>query len=303
MEHTSKISLRRVYTLIFYSTLLLNYSCVPSLESNDPASSLSNNSADIPADPNINYPIYSGQFGQYKEDIISIAMNSSCANYSWANRGRAPAAYIKGMGLTFARSFCRLKKAELLPNSLASLIGRTAGNPSTDALAHYAINFATAGSEPLRALYTLGIGLGMRESSGKYCEGRDLSASNLTASSAEAGLFQTSYDSISASSELSKLYAEYKANPKNCYLEIFKTGISCAANNIVGSGAGAEYQAFNKSCPAFATEYAMIMLRVRRNHYGPINRKEAEVVVVCNQMLKKIENVIENDPNACDDLL
>ena len=155
----------------------------------------------------------------------------------------------------------------------------------------------------MRSLYTLGIGLGMRESSGKYCEGRDMSASNTSASTAEAGIFQTSYDSMSASAELSKLYAEYKADTSKCFLDTFKEGVSsCGNSSIAGSGVGAEYQAFNKSCPSFAAEYAMVMLRVRRNHYGPINRQEAEVKTQCNQMLKSVQDFIDNDVYACDEI-
>ena len=47
-----------------------------------------------------------------------------------------------------------------------------------------------AGVDTVRHLFVLLIGLGMRESSGKYCEGRDKSASNRSAETAEAGLFQ-----------------------------------------------------------------------------------------------------------------
>lgn len=40
------------------------------------------------------------------------------------------------------------------------------------------------GTDTLRQLFVLLIGLGMRESSGQYCEGRDRSASNVTAEAA-----------------------------------------------------------------------------------------------------------------------
>ena len=248
--------------------------------------------------------------GYYSDQVKSIASSSTCAGYSWASRGKAPAGYIKGMALTYARSYCRLKTTEAAPTALVNILSGSAASSTTDALALYASTFSslsmdvnTAGVGPLRSLYTLGIGLGMRESSGKYCEGRDMSASNTSANTAEAGMFQTSYDSVGASPELSKLYAEYKASPNNCFLDTFKENISCGSSSIAGSGIGAEYQAFNKSCPAFAAEYAMVMLRVRRNHYGPINRKEAEVTSSCNQMLKSVETFIDNDLNACADLM
>ena len=229
--------------------------------------------------------------GAYSDQIKTLVANSACANYSWRNRGQAPIGYINGVALSYARSLCRLKTAS--------------------GLALYQSNFSAlsipiknAGEAPLRATYVLGMGLGMRESSGSYCEGWDKSAgSNRSSSAAEAGVFQTSYDSIGSSPELSKLYAEYKASPERCLLPVFKEGVSCGTSNILGSGAGAEYQAFNKSCPAFATEYAMVMLRVQRSHYGPINRKEAEAIPACNQLLTSIQDFIDSDSYACQDLI
>ncbi|MDD4974707.1 MAG: hypothetical protein PHY93_10180 [Bacteriovorax sp.] len=246
--------------------------------------------------------------GAYIDQIKTIAADSTCANYSWKNRGKAPVGYISGVALSYARSLCRLKTNSTLSQTMSAA---SSGNATKDAIAHYQSIFAalpisvtTAGQEPLRALYTLGMGLGMRESSGSYCEGWDKSAgSNRSSSAAEAGAFQTSYDSIASSPELSKLYAEYKASPENCLQDVFKQGASCGSTSILGSGAGAEYQAFNKSCPAFATEYAMTMLRIQRGHYGPINRKEAEVVPACNQMLKIVQDLINNDPYACQDII
>ena len=41
------------------------------------------------------------------------------------------------------------------------------------------------------------LGLGMRESSGQYCCGRDTSEDNTTADTAEAGLFQMSWNAMS----------------------------------------------------------------------------------------------------------
>jgi hypothetical protein len=252
--------------------------------------------------------------GAYVEHITSIvASSTSCLNYAWSNRGKAPSGYIKGMALTYARSFCRLKANEQSPSSLAALLSAAKGLATKDALAHYSTTFSnlgisntTAGQVPLKSLYTLGIGLGMRESSGRYCEGWDRSASSSRPSTAgEAGLFQTSYDSMGVSSELSKLYAEYKANPNACFLNTYKVGVSCSSTDMsnLGTGTGADFQSFLKSCPGFAAEYAMITLRVLRQHYGPINRMEAEVNSSCNQMLTKVQDFINEDPNACQDLI
>lgn len=251
--------------------------------------------------------------GPYVDQIRDLVGSSSCSSYSWKNRGRAPAGYIKGVALSFARSLCRMNSYVHSPSALAMIMsGADSHNDNKDALTHYQSNFknlpiqiSVAGTEPLRALYVLGLGLGMRESSGSYCEGWDRAAgSNRPSSAGEAGLFQTSYDSISASSELSKLYSEYKSSPRSrCFLDVFKQGASCGSSGSLGSGAGADFQVFNKACPAFATEYAMTMLRIRRTHYGPINRREAEVIPACDRMLKNIQELINRDPqNACQDI-
>lgn len=245
----------------------------------------------------------------YADQIKELASISTCANYNWKNRGTAPIGYVKGMALSFARSYCRLKKTNATPDSLVRIMSAANSHLDlTDALAHYQDIFASMsfaidsnGMGPLLSLYTLGMGLGMRESSGSYCEGWDTSAgSNRSSNTGEAGLFQTSYDSMTASIELSKLYTEYQANPNRCFLNTFKEGVRCSQNSILGSGPGADFQVFTKACPAFATEYAMTMLRIRRNHYGPINRKEAEVTSACNQMFLNVKDLINQDiQNTC----
>lgn len=257
-------------------------------------------------------PVPTTAAGPYVDQITALANTSSCAKYSWRNRGTAPRGYIKGMSLSFARSLCRFIKSDNNPSLLANILtAANTHNSSKDALAHYQSIFSnlnmpidTEGSDALRSLYVLGTGLGMRESSGSYCEGWDKSAgSNRPSSTGEAGVFQTSYDSMGNSPELRKLYNEYLGSKNRCLLNVFKEGVSCSNRSVLGSGAGADYQAFNLTCPAFATEYAMTMLRIARSHYGPINRKEAQVVPACNNLLKSVQDLVERDPqNACDDL-
>lgn len=308
MEQNNKKALHVLKSCVFFLLLSLNYSCTPQPEAEDgeEATEVEEQSPTTPTDSTTPAnPAQPEVSGYYIDQIKTIAGTSACASYSWVGRSKAPSGYIKGMALTYARSYCRYKTTTVAPTALATILSRSPGNASSDALAHYSSQFSNLveGEAPLRALYTLGIGLGMRESSGKYCEGRDMSASNTSASSAEAGIFQTSYDSISASTELRKLYEEYRADTSKCFLDTFKVGVSsCGNSSIAGTGAGAEYQAFNKSCPAFAAEYAMVMLRVRRNHYGPINRKEAEVNTSCDQMLLSVQDFIENDVYACDEI-
>lgn len=269
--------------------------------------------AKLPVIPPSQTPIITSgtasETNSYSEFIKNLAQNSTCAKYNWKNRGRAPAGYIKGMALSYAKSYCRLKSQENIFTIMSSSV---TSNPAKDALAYFKSSFDSlqiplteSGEGPLRSVYVLGIGLGMRESSGKYCEGWDQSAgSNRPSRAAEAGLFQSSYDSIGVSSELSKLYSEYKENGQaSCFLETFKEGVKCKSQNILGSGEGADFQKFNLKCPAFATEYAMTMLRVIRSHYGPINRKEAQVEPSCNNLLIEVEDFISKNAYACDDII
>jgi len=224
---------------------------------------------------------------QANSRITDIASRSDCAKHRWKDRGRAPVGYIKGMALAYAKSFCESKGSVA---TAATVMKQPLQDVAEDALAFYGIG-GTTDVERLRALYTLGIGLGMRESSGDTTEGRDINVKHPTANNAEAGLFQTSFDSFNKSPWLAKLFDQYKANTDGCRLETFMEGIRDQRRPVVGTGPGAEFQRFTKACPSFATEYAMIMLRVNRSHFGPINRKEAEFVQECNDMLKEVEAV------------
>jgi hypothetical protein len=231
--------------------------------------------------------------------VADIAAASPCASHRWPGRGRAPVGYIKGMALTYAKSFCESRAG----GSAVDVMRRPLTRNGQDALVRYQSDLAAHGvdvnsdAERLRALYTLGIGLGMRESSGNTTEGRDLTATHPTANSAEAGLFQTSFDSFNVSPALSQLSDQYKANTGVCLLDTFKEGIPRVITRpIFGTGPGADYQRFTRDCPAFATEYAMVMLRVNRTHFGPINRHEAEYFESCNDMLKQVETVASCTP-------
>jgi hypothetical protein len=246
----------------------------------------------------------------FADDIKDIAAKSACAQISWTDRGRAPLAYMKGMALTYARSLCRIRANPTAP-AAPILKAVSSGNASKDVLSHYStilsnadISTDEAGDEPLHATFVIGMGLGMRESSGRYCVGWDVAAgADRTSAEAEAGLFQQSYDSISASTELRKIYEEYKNDESRCHLATFKQGVSCSPQSILGTGAGADYQSFIKRCPAFAAEYAMTLIRLQRSHFGPLNRQTAQVVPECDSMLNQVQRLVESDPeSACAEL-
>ena len=232
-------------------------------------------------------------------EIVQIAANSALARVSWdGGRGRAPLGYIKGMAVMFAVAQRKLAQGD----PAAVEMSRAASSDShRDALAHYASRFAAlgmrndvSGIDTLRHLFMLMIGLGMRELSGRYCEGRDRSASNTSADSAEAGLFQMSWDAHGASRQIPRLLDEYQANGGGGYREIFCEGVTPHRGDLdnCGSGTGLRFQQLCKECPGFAVETAAVGLRNLRTHWGPINRREAELRPEADDMLQQVQRLV-----------
>src|SRR4029434_5083937 len=95
--------------------------------------------------------------------------------YQWKNRGRAPLAYTQGMALVWGRTYCKWKTND---PAVLEMAKKEAASATKDALSHYRQQFADIGMsnasdgvDTLRHLFVLLLGLGMRESSGKHCEG------------------------------------------------------------------------------------------------------------------------------------
>jgi N-acetylmuramoyl-L-alanine amidase len=234
--------------------------------------------------------------------ICSVAASSSIANYSWKNRGRAPMGYTKGIAVAYGVVF---KKYFARDSSAKEMAKANTGDDAKDAISWYNSNFAAlgmrndvAGVDTLRHLFVLLMGLGMRESSGKHCEGRDQSASNTTSDTAEAGLYQQSWNSNTCSPEIPKLFNEYAigltSNPPECALDTFKEGVSCSSSSWsnYGSGKGKDFQQLCKSCPQFCVEAAAVGLRNLRQHWGPINRKEAELRTDADEMFVRVQEIL-----------
>jgi len=233
--------------------------------------------------------------------ISDVASNSAIAAYRWANRGRAPAGYIKGMAVSYAKIYHDLGAGSANAVEMAKAMTDDAAK---DALKHYEEIFQQAkmdntkvGPDTLRHLFVLMLGLGMRESSGKHCEGRDRSANNTTAETAEAGLFQTSFNARRASPLLPKLFADFKGKPTPSYLDIFKEGVRCKDTNLenFGEGDGRDFQKLSKECPFFAVQFAAIGLRNIRRHWGPINRHDAEVKPDADTLFKEVQKLVDQD--------
>lgn len=227
------------------------------------------------------------------EEIKVIASKSPVTKYPWKNRGIAPIGYIKGVAVTYAKSYYELKTKQ---KTAVEVMSQPLGKPEDDALAHYAIT-ANSDTERLRAVFTLALGLGMRESSGNTTEDWDRDKLNHgivnTEDNAEAGLFQVSWDSRNKSLWLLKLYEQYKVATGQCSLSIFMEKVPDKKRPPVGTGDGAKFQKFTKECPSFATEYVMIMLRSNRMHFGPLEKKKAEYNSDAEKMFREIEKVID----------
>lgn len=151
------------------------------------------------------------------------------------------------------------------------------------------------------------------ESSGQYCEGRDVSQCFVKAENAEAGLFQASYG---AHTEIiSYLNKQYDDNKRICLTKEFGgSEITCeirkshnpscpsATSDVAGTGPGADWQKMTKACPAFAVDYAAVVLRKNGGSIGefnPIRKHQAELLPECDTMLNKIQDFVESHPEAC----
>ena len=142
-------------------------------------------------------------------DIVDRAAASDLARVNWSGRGRAPIGYIKGMAVTYGEVLRKLMAGDSAALAMVRVV-----DGQHDVFDHYEDKFRAAGLvtdgasdvDRLLALWVVLTGLGMRESSGGVDIGRDESASNVTAETAEAGAWQQSWGSRRASLEIEKLF-------------------------------------------------------------------------------------------------
>lgn len=239
--------------------------------------------------------------GADEKAIMKIAMDSRIATYHWRDRGIAPDGYIKGFALAWATVVRKFLDGDLAALEMAKA---DAHNEEIDALSWYREEFGIlgasndhAGLSTLRHLFALLYGLGMRESSGQHCCGRDQSASNVTSDTAEAGLYQTSYNAHTVSPLFDKVMSDYERGRFPNYLDVFAEEVSCSQADWAnyGSGKGRDFQRLCKEVPPFAIESAALVLRLRRQHYGPINRKEAELKIETDWMLIDVQRYVTHE--------
>lgn len=224
--------------------------------------------------------------------VIALSVGSACQKEAHGNQGTPPTGFMKGIALTYARAICHQDQ------DWVKIASQPAGDPAKDAMAHYGL---APGPARLESTFALMVGSAARESSWRWCVGKDPGATNTSGETCEAGLYQTSWNSRSASAVLPSLFKEFKASPAGCFSKEYKGSTTCSADNMKnwGEGDGVEFQRLSKDCPGFASEYHAVMVRVRRTHYGPINLKKAEIKPSCVSMFSAIRKAIEADQSLC----
>jgi hypothetical protein len=244
-------------------------------------------------------PMPSTALPQATVDAIStLAAKSPIASYNWIKRGVAPTGYIKGMAVMFGVVYSKWKAGDPAATEMARACNLSDLN---DALAWYQRQFAdlhmsnvAAGADTLRHLFVLLMGVGMQESSGQYCCGRDRSADNTTADTAEAGLFQMSWNAHAASPLIQQLFNSYSTSLDG-YLSIFQEGVRCGHLDFAnyGDGQGAAFQQLCKVCPAFAVESAAVGIRALRPAWGTINNRHSELRTDADVLFQQVQAIVD----------
>jgi hypothetical protein len=149
------------------------------------------------------------------------------------------------------------------------------------------------GVETLRHLFVMMTGLGMRESSGNCWEGRDMSASNTEAETAEASLFQTSWNISGFSDVIDDLLDEYWEDP-NGFQPTFARGLYPTSSQLdcYGTGDGARYQWLSRFAPAFHAFVTGVGMRLASDHWGPINRGEVDIVPDVDELFMEVQRLM-----------
>ena len=245
------------------------------------------------------YPLPPAFTQEQIEAISLLATDSEIAHYQWDDRGQAPAGYINGMAVAFALCCRKLWAGD---PSVAEMAKADTDNEGIDALSWYSEEFRSAGMDNsvfgidvLRHLFSLQLGLGMRESSGKHCCGRDQSAENTDSMTCEAGAFQMSWNASSSSTAMQALMDQYStASSVYGHLEVFEEEVSCSSSDWenYGSGIGEQYQDMAKNFPQFSVETCAVGLRNLRQHWGPINRREVELKKAAEEMFLSVQELV-----------
>jgi hypothetical protein len=259
------------------------------------------------------------------DPIVAIASASTC---NGAGNDAGPKAYIRGMALVFARAVCQPGRDDV---RVASAARAAPGGEAEkgDALVVFdkwfkqlGMSNDTDGVDTLRHTYVLLLGLGLIESSGYYCKGRYLTDPFDKEDSAESGLFQTSWGAHKHSATLAPMFARYRPSAgqapdaARCLLRQFGGGsLTCQPKDAKNWGKqgtdGYVWQGVTKQCPAFAAEYAAVVLRThgglgKHGEFGPIkcyglNKKcrKPSLYPACDAMFARVQAYVKDHPDVC----
>jgi hypothetical protein len=208
------------------------------------------------------------------------------------------------MALAYATCVRKFEQGDMTAYEMAKA---ETGDSNYDALTLYRKEFqkigmsnGVAGRGVLRSVFVFLLGLGVQESSGQHCCGRDTSAGSSSQSSdtCEAGLFQTSWNYHVCATDAETLFDEYhhalRQPEPQCQLAAFEDDVDCDEDDWdnYGSGTGAEFQELSKICPAFAVESAAVGIRNLRKHWGPIGRMEVQIVPEAKALFLEIDEIL-----------
>lgn len=260
------------------------------------------------------------------QDIQAIVDASGCSRL-----GQSSPDYIRGMALVYARAVCHpdrptTRVASMPPGEPVSTDHpKDAASVFEDEFRRLGIPNSADADTMLRHTYVLLTGLGFRESSGRYCVGKYTQQNFNRSTTAEAGLFQTSWGAHRVDPSLEPLFRSYQKDESACLLGVFKGRAKCSAEDAINWNSersrdlsGVEWQALTKRCPAFAAEYASVVIRKNggaRGEFGPIkcfagtqpaaiqrNCRKLQVFPVCDAMFADVQKWIRSHPEACSSL-
>ncbi|MGC3988365.1 MAG: peptidoglycan-binding domain-containing protein [Chthoniobacteraceae bacterium] len=230
--------------------------------------------------------------------IIQIAATSEIAHFDWPGHGVCALGYTKGMALAYGRAYCGLLRNNPFYVEMAKSLVQ---NEVEDALYRYRDIFTSVGLsltgpgvDMLRHLYVLVLGLGIRESDGKWNEGIYVPDDNTKHDTAEAGAFQTSFNITYGSKLASDLYQSYRGK-LDPWLPVFQEGVPDNLKGLKnwGDGPGVEFQQLSKFNPTFAAEMAALRLRSNCWQWNPIRKYEVTITPKADQMFQLVQNAVD----------
>ena len=231
----------------------------------------------------------------FEQSIDDLASRSKCSEFRFdhydGEKIVPPKNYLKGLLYSYAQAAC---KNDPIINDILSLPAKSA-----DSFASYKIDSNLANA------YALVLGLGLWESSGHAWEGIDVSCkrpNKITSDTAEAGAWQTSWDSNSVSG--SKLNAFFNSWKGFCFTKEYYEGVNTSSLNVVNNGPESEigfmFQEKSKACPAFASEYTALVVKLSgQEHYWPLKQHKAQFIPACKNMFESVQKLIQADPEIC----